>query len=480
MRVLYVLLFWLLASSFAYASYPHQQHVYDGWRLVSELDGLSGNRVLAEYVPGPTYVDDTIAARRDLNRDGDFDDAGEGFLYYLTDQQHSTVALIDGDGNVVERYGYDPFGAPTIYDDSGTPITASAYGNNRLYTGRDYLPALGLYDYRQRMYDPAVGRFLTTDPAYDPNNLGNPYTYVGNNPGAFVDPYGEDAIDLIVTGQWNPDDNTWQQAYGGFGLGAAEGHTVVANAATLGLNTNLNTQAQAIKADARARGDVVSQIGFGLGEVGVEVGYAAATLGAGSALTGTARASSFIAAHPVAFARVAQGGAVLAAGSAGYNAGTAIDAVAQGDVAGAVTAAGRAGLSGMFAASAAQSALGTRVTTVAQNSGTTALAPYYPANNGFLGSTTRTTLYAGSKIDRFGGSDFSRFFSPVGTPLVARALPPGSATQNLRTFEVLKPFEAETGTVALAFGQLGLGTQYRAPVPLRTLLKHGVVREITR
>ncbi len=166
-------------------------YVWDGWRLVSELDGLNGNRVVAEYVPGPTYVDDVVAARRDQNRDGDFNDAYEGFLYYLTDQQHSTVALLDGTGTVAERYGYDAFGAPSFHNGSGSPIAASAVGNDRLYTGRQWLPALKLYDYRQRLYDPAMGRFLTRDPVYDPANLGNPYTYVGNNPGAFVDPYGE-------------------------------------------------------------------------------------------------------------------------------------------------------------------------------------------------------------------------------------------------------------------------------------------------
>jgi RHS repeat-associated protein len=191
MRALHFFLFCLVASSFAQASLPHQQHARDGWRLVSELDGLNDNRVLAEYVAGPGYVDDVVAVRRDLNRDGDFDDTDEGFLYYLADQQHSTVALLDASGDVVERYGYDAFGAPSFYDAFGAPIAASAYGNDRLYTGRQWLPALGLYDYRQRMYDPAVGRFLTTDPASDPNNFGNPYTYVANNPRAFLDPYGD-------------------------------------------------------------------------------------------------------------------------------------------------------------------------------------------------------------------------------------------------------------------------------------------------
>jgi hypothetical protein len=167
---------------------------------------------------------------------------------------------------------------------------------------------------------------------------------------------GRSAPNQIVTGQWNPDPELWQAAYGGFGLGAQEGQIVLSNAATLGLNAGLSAQAQAIKADARARGDVVSQIGFGLGEVGVQSAYAAATLGAGSAVASTTRASALIAAHPVAFTRIAQGGAVLASASTGYNAGTAIDAASQGDIAGAVSAAGSATLSGILAASAGSGA----------------------------------------------------------------------------------------------------------------------------
>ncbi|HPO17222.1 MAG TPA: RHS repeat-associated core domain-containing protein [Candidatus Hydrogenedentes bacterium] len=144
--------------------------------------------------------------RRDVNRDGDFDEADEGFLYFLADQQYSTVALLDANGEVVERYDYDAFGMPTFYDGAGAGIIADNAKNKRLYTGREYLIA-GLYDYRQRIYDSARGRFLIPDPVYDPANLGNPYTYVGNNPGAFVDPYGDLA------------DYVWDAA--SIGLGAA-------------------------------------------------------------------------------------------------------------------------------------------------------------------------------------------------------------------------------------------------------------------
>ena len=53
-----------------------------------------------------------------------------------------------------------------------------------------------------RAYDPATGRFLSRDPAHDPANLGNPYTYVGNNPGAFVDPFGLSMERIGEQGWW--------------------------------------------------------------------------------------------------------------------------------------------------------------------------------------------------------------------------------------------------------------------------------------
>jgi len=58
------------------------------------------------------------------------------------------------------------------------------------------------------------------------------------------------------------------------------------------------------------------------------------------------------------------------------------------------------------------------------------------------------------------GNSASRFFSSTGTPADAHALPLGTSNLPLRVFEVVKPLEMETGTVAPWYGQLGLGTQY--------------------
>ena len=47
-------------------------------------------------------------------------------------------------------------------------------------------------------------------------------------------------------------------------------------------------------------------------------------------------------------------------------------------------------------------------------------------------------------------------------------------------FEVVKPFEVEVSIVAPAFGKIGGGIQYRAPVTAEILKKRGFIKEIER
>ena len=74
----------------------------------------------------------------------------------------------------------------------------------RGFTGHEDDEELGLVNMKGRLYDPKVGRFLTTDPIVSHPGFGqswNPYSYVLNNPLAFTDPSGFGDEDVTSTGR---------------------------------------------------------------------------------------------------------------------------------------------------------------------------------------------------------------------------------------------------------------------------------------
>jgi RHS repeat-associated protein len=75
---------------------------------------------------------------------------------------------------------------------------------DRRFTGQRWEQGLGLYDYRARFYDPALGRFLQPDPIVpEPGNPQalNRYAYVYNNPLRYVDGSGHLPVaPLLVAG----------------------------------------------------------------------------------------------------------------------------------------------------------------------------------------------------------------------------------------------------------------------------------------
>lgn len=150
---------------------------YDGWDLIEEHTDRGD--LIAAYLHG-VRADEMIAKFEPEN----------GTVYYHTDAEGSVVALTNTSGTVVERYTYDIFGKPKIKNGNGTVISGTAYGNRFLFTGREWLADLELYDYRNRVYSAEFGRFLQTDPKSfdaDPSNL---YRYCGNDPIDKTDPMG--------------------------------------------------------------------------------------------------------------------------------------------------------------------------------------------------------------------------------------------------------------------------------------------------
>jgi RHS repeat-associated protein len=98
-------------------------------------------------------------------------------FYRFKDRQYSVQAITDSLGNIVESYSYNSFGILTMKNSSSNVILKSNVNNSITYTGRSYDSESDLYYYRNRMYSPSLGRFISQDPKgyIDGMNL---YAYV--------------------------------------------------------------------------------------------------------------------------------------------------------------------------------------------------------------------------------------------------------------------------------------------------------------
>ena len=164
---------------------PATYYYYDGWNLVQE--GPSASSADRIYVHGGR-VDEIVASQ-----------AGGVWRYHHYDARGHCILLTDASGGILEQYDYDAFGQPYFYTAGGTRATTSMYGNRFLFTGREWLQDLRIYDYRARQYQPELGRFLQPDSKEFEAGDYNLYRYCHNDPVNKSDPTGLDVDFLLDT-----------------------------------------------------------------------------------------------------------------------------------------------------------------------------------------------------------------------------------------------------------------------------------------
>ena len=145
------------------------KYVYDGDHCIAEYNG--SGQLLRKYIYGPC-TDEPICL---IEMAGSY----AGTYYYHFDALGSVVALTDDEGDTLQAYEYDVYGR--------VGATDATHPNRFLFTGREYDKETGLYYYRDRYYNPQIGRFLQTDPIGYGQNL---YRYCSNNPLRYTDPRG--------------------------------------------------------------------------------------------------------------------------------------------------------------------------------------------------------------------------------------------------------------------------------------------------
>ena len=83
-------------------------------------------------------------------------------LYYgYADNQGSPIVLTDINGNWVEKYAYDPWGARRNPDDWRQKDMRSSWLSNRGYTGHEHLDLFNIINMNGRVYDSLTAMFFS-------------------------------------------------------------------------------------------------------------------------------------------------------------------------------------------------------------------------------------------------------------------------------------------------------------------------------
>jgi RHS repeat-associated protein len=152
------------------------------WQL---LENKAGSNTVTRNVWSPGYVDALVLRDRDTDSNGTLDER----LYSLQDANWNTTGLVNSSGSVQERYTYSPFGVVTFRDASGSALSGSSKDWVFLHQGGEKIAA-GDYEFRNRVYSPTLGRWLSIDPlGFEAGDV-NTFRSSANSPGNYNDPSG--------------------------------------------------------------------------------------------------------------------------------------------------------------------------------------------------------------------------------------------------------------------------------------------------
>jgi len=181
---------WFAQSDGSSPSAPYF-FIYDGWNLIEE--GYNPWNPTMMYYHG-ARTDEILSS---------YNTSANVTAYHHYDASGHCTMLTDGQSNVMEQYYYDAFGYPYFYGASGNWLGYSPHGNRFLFTGREWIDQLKLYDFRNRLYNPELGRFMQPDPKEFGAGDYNLYRYCHNDPVNRSDPTGLSFIvDKIDESLW--------------------------------------------------------------------------------------------------------------------------------------------------------------------------------------------------------------------------------------------------------------------------------------
>lgn len=191
------------------------QFVYNDELKRVRMDAFDGGNHTTHYYLGGCYehvYGNNIPSTEHIYLMGDYYDACAVYVktgtteetrYIIRDYLGSIRAVSNYFGSSYNEYSYDAWGRMRnpanwhVYAPDSVPVLELGRG----YTGHEHLSQFGLINMNARLYDPAVGRFLSPDPYVqmpDFTQNFNRYSYALNNPLKYVDESGE----LFIIDDW--------------------------------------------------------------------------------------------------------------------------------------------------------------------------------------------------------------------------------------------------------------------------------------
>jgi RHS repeat-associated protein len=180
---------------------PVATFVYDemGARIIKNIYNASNQlSQITYYVGGAVYTQNVTSGVTNIeypidgggNRLGTYYRQSGEYVYEMRDHLGNVRAVVTTNGssgtNVLMYNDYYPFGM--VLRNANT----YRYGYQGQYAEAD--PETGLNSFSLRMYDPTIGRWLTTDPN---GQYSSPYTGMGNDPVDVTDPTGGEGTDFF-------------------------------------------------------------------------------------------------------------------------------------------------------------------------------------------------------------------------------------------------------------------------------------------
>ncbi|TWT45270.1 tRNA3(Ser)-specific nuclease WapA precursor [Phycisphaerae bacterium RAS1] len=190
-----------------------RRYVYDGWRVLLELDGMNSNAIIRKYTWGLDLaglngaVNDResaggiggMLAVYDTNgtTTGETPEADDLKYVYTYDANGNVGQLIDlaagsAASSIKAHYEYDPYGG--VVASSGTYAETNTYR----FSTKPWDDETGLGYWGYRYYDARLGRWIARDPLGEVGR-GHLYCYMWNNPHNGVDGLGRMPLAHNVT-----------------------------------------------------------------------------------------------------------------------------------------------------------------------------------------------------------------------------------------------------------------------------------------